>query len=179
VRGVVTPAALLGVLVMVVAGSRTTSDTPPDPALEMTCDDPQRVGLGVPTVSLLARLTTSGGRLRFVVRSLPSGSIFGEINDTEVQLGDIDAPGEARYKVRASPQVPGVIYVEAGTYWVLNTNRGGIGVEVCPDVILSDVEPANRPPRGGSSTGSTPTPSGEPASPPSADSTPGTSPSGS
>lgn len=131
---------------MSVAGCRTASDTPPDtsrsPAVEMSCDDPTATSLGVPTVRRPARFTTSGGRLRFVVTGLPTGSIFGEIEDTEVQLSDPEAPTEALFRVTASPQQPGVVDVEAGTYSVLNTNRGGIDVEVCPDVTLSDVEPA-------------------------------------
>jgi hypothetical protein len=50
--------------------------------------------------------------------------------------------------VTASRQAPGVIDVDAGTYAVLNTNRGGIEVEVCPDVTLSDVEAAHPDPDG-------------------------------
>lgn len=80
--------------------------------------------------------------MRFVVTALPPGSIFGEINDTEVWLSDPATSEEALFRVRASPQQPGVVDVDAGTYSVLNTNRGGIEVEVCPDVTLSDVEPA-------------------------------------
>lgn len=131
-----------GITMVAVAGCRTTSDAPPEPPVEMSCDDPVASDLGVPTVRRPARLTTSGGRLRFVVTVLPTGSIFGEIEDTEVQLSDPGAPTEALFRVTASPQQPGVIDVEAGTYSVLNTNRGGIQVQVCPDVTLSDVEPA-------------------------------------
>ena len=79
-----------------------------------------------------ARFTTSGGRLRFVVVSLPSGSILGEIEDTEVQLGDVASPDDVRYRVTASRQAPGVVDVDAGTYAVLNTNRGGIEVDGVP-----------------------------------------------
>jgi hypothetical protein len=108
----------------------------------MSCNDTVATDLGVPTVRRPARLTTSGGRHRFVVESLPTGSIFGEIEDTEVQLRDPGAPTEALFRVRTSLRMPGVVDVEAGTYIVLNTNRGAIEVEVCPDVMLSDVEPA-------------------------------------
>lgn len=137
---------LLGVLVM--SGCRSTSDLPPEPALEMACDDPARVTLGVPTSRMPAQLTTSGGRLRFTVVALPSGSILGEIEDTEVRLGAVESPDDVRYRVTASRQVPGVVDVGAGTYVVLNTNRGGIEVEACPDVTLSDVEAAHPDPGG-------------------------------
>jgi hypothetical protein len=140
------PFLLLGVLVL--SGCRSTSDTPPGPALEMACDDPAAVTLGVPTSRMPARFTTSGGRLRFIVVSLPSGSVLGEIEDTEVQLGDVDSPDDVRYRVTASRQEPGVVDVDAGTYWVLNTNRGGIEVEACPDVTISDVEAAHPDPGG-------------------------------
>ena len=134
-------------LLMTTAGCRTY-DTPPAPALEMSCDDPVATSLGVPTVRRLASLTTSGGRLRFVVSNLPPGSVFGEVEDTEVQLGDPAAPTEALFRVTASPQQPGVVDVDPGTYSVLNTNRGAIEVEVCPDVSLSHVEPAVPDPLG-------------------------------
>ena len=139
--------ALAGVPATALVGCRTPeSDTPPGPALEMTCGNPRATALGVPTARRLAQFTTSGGRLRFVVKTLPSGSILGEISDTEVQLGDIDNITDVRYRVTASRQRPGTIDVEAGTYWVLNTNRGEIDVEACPDVTLSDVEAANPDP---------------------------------
>jgi hypothetical protein len=128
--------------VVVAAGCQTTSGTPLEPALEMSCNDTVATVLGVPTVRRPARLTTSGGRHRFVVESLPTGSIFGEIEDTEVRLSDPGDPMEALFLVRTSLRMPGVVDVEAGTYLVLNTNRGAIEVEVCPDVMLSDVEPA-------------------------------------
>ncbi len=131
-----------GILVMTAAGCQTTPDTPPGPALEMSCGKPGATDLGVPTVRRPARLTTSDGRHRFVVKNLPTGSIFGEIDDTEVQLSDPGAPNEALFRIRISLQQPGVVDVEAGTYIVLNTNRGAIEVEICPDVTLSDVEPA-------------------------------------
>ena len=140
------PFLLLGVLV--VSGCRSTSDVAPEPALEMACDDAAGVTLGVPTSRMPARFTTSGGRLRFIVVSLPSGSILGEIEDTEVELGDVDSPDDVRYRVNASRQEPGVVDVDAGTYWVLNTNRGGIEVEGCPDVTISDVEAAHPDPGG-------------------------------
>ncbi len=127
---------------MAVAGCQTASDPAPQTTLELSCDDAVATSLGVPTVRRPAQLTTSGGRLRFVVKSLPAGTIFGEINDTDVWLGDPDALTEGRFHVTSSPQQPGVIAVEAGTYGVLNTNRGSIDVEVCSDVTLSDVEPA-------------------------------------
>ena len=93
-RRVVRLVALAGVPVVVLAGCRTsTPDTPPGPALEMNCDTPQATGLGVPTVRKPARFTTSGGRLRFVVKALPTGSILGEIDDTEVELADAESPG--------------------------------------------------------------------------------------
>jgi hypothetical protein len=130
-----------GVLMLTAAGCRTTSDTLPGPALEMSCN-PAATDLGVPTVRRPARLTTSGGRHRFVVDNLPPGSVFGEIEDTEVQLSDPGAPTEALFRVRTSLQQPGVVDVAAGTYIVLNTNRGAVEVEVCPDVTLSGVEPA-------------------------------------
>ena len=114
----------------------------------MACDDPAAVTLGVPTSRMPARFTTSGGRLRFVVVSLPSGSILGEIEDTEVQLGDVASPDDVRYRVTASRQAPGVVDVDAGTYAVLNTNRGGNEVEACSDVTLSDVEAAHPDPDG-------------------------------
>lgn len=91
--------------------------------------------------SLPARLTTTGGRHRFLVENLPPPSI-GDNEDTEVQLSDPDAPLEAVFRVTTSLQQPGVVDVEAGTYSVLNTNRGAIQVEGCPDVALSDVQPA-------------------------------------
>ena len=131
-----------GVLVAAAAGCRTTSDAPPKPALELSCDHPRVTDLGAPTVRRPARLTTSGGRHRFVVQNLPPGSVFGEIEDTEVQLSDPGAPSETLFRFRTSLQQPGVVDIEAGTYSVLNTNRGSIEVEVCPDVTLSDVEPA-------------------------------------
>ena len=131
-----------GLLVSAAGGCRTTSDTSPGPSLEMSCDNPRPTDLGTPTVRRPARLTTSGGRLRFVVTVLPTGSIFGEINDTEVWLSDPAAPKDALFRVRASPQQPGVVDVDAGTYSVLNANRGGIEVEVCPNVTLSGVETA-------------------------------------
>ena len=134
---------LLLAAVLVMPGCRSTSDVPPEAALEMACDDAAGVTLGVPTSRMPARFTTSGGRLSFVVVSLPSGSILGEIEDTEVQLADVDAPDDVRYRVTTSPQSPGVVDVDAGTYAVLNTNRGGIEVEACPDVTLSDVEAAH------------------------------------
>src|SRR5688500_17403963 len=59
-----------GVLVVAAAGCRTTADTTPGPALEMSCDNPGATDLGVPTVRRPARLTTSGGRHRFVVENL-------------------------------------------------------------------------------------------------------------
>ena len=108
----------------------------------MSCDHPGKTDLGVPTARRPARLTTSGGRHRFVVATLPTGSILGEIEDTEVRLSDPDAPTEALVRVRTSLRQPGVVDVEAGTYSVLNTNRGAIEIEVCPDVTLSGVEPA-------------------------------------
>ena len=141
----------------------------------MTCDSPRAASLGVPTVRRLARFTTSGGRLRFVVKALPTGSILGEISDTEVQLGDIDNPKETRYRVTASRQRPGTIDVEAGTYWVLNTNRGEIDVEVCPDVTISDVEAAHEDPEHGANLTPSTTPS---TSAGSSKGTPGTSSSG-
>lgn len=95
-RRLLTLAIGSGVLAVAVSGCGTSSDdTPPGPALEMSCDNPAATDLGVPTVRRPARLTTSGGRHRFVVTGLPTGSIFGEIE-----------------------------------------------VEVCPDVTLSDVDPA-------------------------------------
>lgn len=142
VRRLLTLAVGSGVLVVAAAGCRTMPDAPPGPALEMSCDNPGATDLGVPTVRRPARLTTSGGRHRFVVENLPPGSIFGEVEDTEVQLSDPGAPTKALFRVRTSLQQPGVVEVEAGTYIVLNTNRGGLEVEVCPDVTLSDVEPA-------------------------------------
>ena len=141
-RRFLTLATGTGVLVMAVAGCRTTSDTPPGPALEMSCDTPVATSLGVPTVRRPARLTTSGGRHRFVVKNLPPGSILGEVEDTVVQLSDPDAPTEALFEVKASLRQPGVVHVEAGIYSVLDTNGGSIEVEVCPDVTLSDVEPS-------------------------------------
>lgn len=51
----------------------------------MACDTPADESLGVPTVDQPARLTTLGGRLRFTVTSLPSGTILGDVNDTEVR----------------------------------------------------------------------------------------------
>ena len=152
VRRVVSHVLGVGVLVVAVAGCRTTSDVPPEPPAEMSCDDPVVHDLGVPTVRRPARFTTSGGRLRFVVSALPSGSILGDIDDTEVQLSDADAPTEAELRVTASPQQPGVIEVEAGTYSVLNTNRGAIQVEACRDVTLSDVVPGT--PEAGTGPGS-------------------------
>lgn len=131
-----------GVSVVAVAACGTASDTAPEPALEMACNDARAISLGVPTVRRPALLTTSGGRHRFVVEDLPPGSVFGEIEGTEVQLSDPAAPSEALFRVGASLRQPGIVDVEAGTYSVLNTNRGGIEVEVCPDVIVSDVEPA-------------------------------------
>ena len=128
-------------MVMPTAACRT-SDTAPAPPLEMSCDDPVATDLGVPTVRRLARLTTSGGRLRFVVTDLPPGSVFGEIEDTEVRLADPAAPTEALFRVTVSPQQPGVVDVEAGTYSVLNTHNGGIAVEACPDVTLAGVRRA-------------------------------------
>ncbi len=179
-RGFVRTAVLLGVVLMAQAGCRATSDTPPGPALKLSCDEPRVESLGVPTTARPARLTTSGGRLRFVVKTLPPGTIFGDVNDTEVRLGDVDNPsGDVRYRVTVSRRQPGVIDVEAGTYWVVNSARGGIEVEACPDVTLSDVEGAHPDPRGGSSPGSTSSPSDEPATPPTDEGTPGTSPSGS
>ncbi len=59
-----------------------------------------------------------------------------------MQFSDPSAPTEALFRVRTSLQQPGVVDIAAGTYSVLNTNRGGIEVEVCPDVKLTDVEPA-------------------------------------
>jgi hypothetical protein len=129
-----------------VTGCQTTSDALPGPALELSCAGPEATSLGVPTVRNPARLTTSGGLHRFVVKSLPAGSLLGEIEDTEVQLSDPDAPTEALFRVTSSRQAPGVVELKAGTYNVLNTNRGGIEVEVCPDVTLSDVEPARPDP---------------------------------
>jgi hypothetical protein len=171
-RRFLTLVALAGVPVMVLAGCRaSTSDTPPGPALEMTCDTPQATRLGVPTVRKPARFTTSGGRLRFVVKALPSGSILGEIDDTEVQLAAAESRSDVRYRVTASRQQPGVVDVDAGTYSVLNSNRGEIEVEVCPDVTLSDVEASQPDPQGESTTGSgTSTPSSD-------EGIPGTSPS--
>lgn len=143
-RRVVVLVALAGVPAMATAGCGSTrTETPARPALEMTCDNPRATSLGVPTVRKPARLTTSGGRLRFVVTALPSGSILGEISDTEVQLRDIDNPGDLRHRVTASRRDPGTIDVDAGTYLVLNTNRGEIDVEACPDVTLSGIEPAH------------------------------------
>ena len=128
-------------LMMAVTGCRTTDDTRPGQALELSCADPVVTSLGVPTARNRARLTTSGGLHRFVVKALPPGSIFGEVNDTEVQLSDPDTP-TVRYRVTTSPREPGVVEVQAGTYSVLNTNSGRIVVEVCPDVTISDVAPA-------------------------------------
>jgi hypothetical protein len=129
-------------VVMAAAGCDATADDVPGPALEMSCAHPVATSLGVPTVRRPARLTTSGGRLRFVVEDLPPGSIFGEVEDTEVQLSEPGGPITALFRVTVSPQRAGVVDVEPGTYRVLNTNRGSIVVEVCPDVTLSDVEPA-------------------------------------
>ncbi len=142
VRRLLTLAVGYGVLTTTLAGCRAAPQSPPAPALEMSCDNPVATSLGAPTARRPARLTTSGGRLRFVVRDLPPGSIFGEVEDTEVQLGDPASPTEALFRVTASPQQPGVVDVDAGTYSVLNTHNGGIEVEVCPGVTLSDVEPA-------------------------------------
>ena len=141
--GVIGRLVSLGVVVMTAVGCQATPDAQPDPALELSCSDPLTTSLGVPTVRRPARLTTSGGRLRFVVTSLPPGSILGEIEDTEVQLSDPDAPSEVLLRVRVSLRQPGVVEVEPGTYSVLNTNRGGIEAHTCPDVTLSDVEPAS------------------------------------
>ena len=140
-RSFLTLAIGSGVLVMAAAGCRTTSDAPPGPALELSCADPGATSLGVPTVRQPARLTTSGGLHRFVVKTLPTGSLLGEIEDTEVQLSDPDAPSEVLFRVTASRQEPGVVELDAGTYVVRNTNRGGLEVEVCPDVTLSDDSP--------------------------------------
>ncbi|HSU01471.1 MAG TPA: hypothetical protein VLK03_02890 [Nocardioides sp.] len=134
-----------GALAVTAAGCQQRSDAPRAPALELSCDDPAATDLGVPTIRRTARLTTSGGRHRFVVTSLPTGSILGDVEDTEVQVSDPGAPTEALFRVTTSPQQPGVVHVEAGTYVLLNTNRGGIEVEVCPDVTLSSVEPAAPP----------------------------------
>ena len=60
----------------------------------------------------------------------------------ERACNDPVAPTEALFRVTASPQEPEVVDVDAGTYSVINTNRGGIEVEVCPDTTLSDIEPA-------------------------------------
>ena len=141
--GVIGRLGSLGVVVMTAAGCQTTPEAQPGPAPRLTCSDTQTTSLGVPTVRRPARLTTSGGRLRFVVTALPPGSILGEIEDTEVQLSDPEDPSEVLFRVRASPREPGVVDVEAGTYSVLNTNRGGIDAQTCPDVTLSDVEPAS------------------------------------
>ena len=141
-RCLLTLAVGCGVLTITQAGCRATPGSTPAPALEMSCDNPVATSLGAPTARRPARLTTSGGRLRFVVRDLPPSSIFGEVEDTEVQLGDPASPTEALFRVTASPQQPGVVDVDAGTYSVLNTHNGGIEVEVCPGVTLSDVEPA-------------------------------------
>ncbi len=169
-RRIVMLVALAGVPVIALEGCRTAGPgTPTGPALQMACDHPLATKLGVPTVRRLAQLTTSGGRLRFVVKALPPPSIFSERNDTEVQLGDIDDPTDVRYRVTASPRRPGTIDVEAGTYSVLNTNLGAIDVVVCPDVTVSDVKVAH--PVAASSA---------PTSPPGHQShnrTPGTSPS--
>jgi hypothetical protein len=135
---------------MTAAGCRTTSNTPLKPALEMSCDNPRATDLGPATVRRPAQLTTSGGRHRFVVENLPPGSIMGEIEDTEVQLSDPNAPTEVLFRVRTSLQQSGVVDIGAGTYSVLNTNRGGIEVEVCPDVTLTDVEPAKPQMKNGS-----------------------------
>lgn len=140
-RRVLGLAVLLGA--PVVAGCGTpTHDVPAGTRPEMGCRDPRPVTLGVPTARRPARLTTSGGRLQLLVRNLPSGSVFEQVDDTEVQLGQGDDLGKARYRVTASLTRPGVVDVEAGTYWVLNTNRGEIDAAVCPDVTLSEVEVA-------------------------------------
>lgn len=139
-RRVLGLAVLLGA--PVVAGCGTSGRAPAEPSPGVGCDDPRPTTLGVPTVRRPARLTTSDGRLQLVVRSLPSGSVFGQVDDTEVQLGQGDDLGDARYRVTASLTRPGVVDVEAGTYWVLNTNRGEIDAAVCPDVTLSEVEVA-------------------------------------
>lgn len=144
-RRFLTVPVLAGVLVLALAGCGSTK-SPPSPVVEMSCGNPAVTDLGVPTVRRPARLTTSGGRHRFVVTSLPPGSIVGEIDDTEVQLSDSGSPTEALFRVTTSPQQPGVVDVKAGTYLVLNSNRGGIEVEVCPDVTLSDVEVATPDP---------------------------------
>ena len=141
-RSFLTLAIGSGVLAMAAAGCQTTPDTQPVPTLELGCDAPQATSLGGPTVRQPAQFTTSGGRHRFVVADLPPGSIFGEVEDTQVQLSDPDDPGEVLFRVRTSLQEPGVIDVEAGTYSLLNTNRGAIEVEVCTDVTLTDIEPA-------------------------------------
>ena len=177
-RGVVTPFVLLGVLVMVLTGCRTASDDASGPVLELACSDPWVESLGVPTVEQPARFATSGGLLRFTVSSLPPGSILGDVNDTEVRLGDINTPSDIRYRATSSPQRPGVIEVDAGTYSVVNSHRGRIDVEACDDVTLSEIEPSLRGPRSSPSTGSvSPTPGG-PVTPPADEGTPGTSPSG-
>ncbi|QBX55538.1 hypothetical protein EXE58_08780 [Nocardioides seonyuensis] len=140
--------ASLSALAVIATGCQATVDAAPKPALKLACSDPETTSLGVPTARRPAELTTSGGRLSFVVTALPPGSIFGEVEDTEVHLNDPDTPSEPVFRVTALLQQPGVVDVEAGTYSLLNTNRGGIEVRTCPDVTLSDVEPATPDRRG-------------------------------
>lgn len=130
----------VGALLGGCAGPEDTG--PAAAATEMDCSDPRPTALGVPTARHLARLTTTGGRLQFVVRNLPTGSILGGIDDTEVLLGQSDDLSDPLHRVRVSPTRPGVVDVGAGTYWVLNTNRGQIDVTVCPDVTISEAEVA-------------------------------------
>lgn len=177
-RGLVMPAVLLGALVMVLTGCRTPSDNASGPALELACGDPRVESLGVPTSEQPARFTTLGGRLRFIVSSLPPGSILGDVTDTQVRLGDIDSPQEIRYRVTSSPQQPGVIDVDAGTYSVVNSSRGRIDLEACDAVTLSEIEPSLRAPIRSPGTGSASPEPGGPATTPGDEGTPGTAPSG-
>ena len=130
-------------VVLVLLGCSRGSDPPPEPALELTCAAPQRLDLGAPTVRRPATFTTTSGRIRFVVSSLPPPDLLSDNNDTDVRLADPDSPDEVAAAITITPRQPGVVAVGSGTYLVTNSHRGAIEMDVCPDVTVTDVQPAH------------------------------------
>ena len=126
---------------------------------ETSCDDRNEAELGLPTLDVPAHFTTTKGQLRISVTGMSPDALI-PIDTTMVFLGAAGTtphrdpqrpewPDNGTYQVRVSLEEPGLVDVEAGSYWLVSPAGGDIFVATCPDVEVTDVVPVMPQPGAG------------------------------
>jgi hypothetical protein len=138
--------AVLACSAVVLTGCRATDSSS---AAEPACSDPLESELGLPTLDVPARFTTTAGQLRFRVTGMSPDALIA-IDTTTVFLGSTETfphrdpqrlewPDNAAYRVRVSLDAEGYVDVAAGTYWAVSSAGGRIYAAACPGTSVSDV----------------------------------------